>query len=95
MTPNITNTFQSFTLDLEEEAKARSPGVYFWFYLQNKIAAVAVSAVEFSYTGKDLQTAVIEHERIKAQVEILQELLSELIPPTEGAESQQSGASHS
>lgn len=80
---NVANRFHSVTLDPHEEEKARSPGIYFFYYLQNKIAAVASSAVEFSCVGKDTQTAIIEHERMKAQVEILEELLQELTPPTE------------
>jgi hypothetical protein len=96
MRTNTGNLFQSFILDEVEDEHGRTASPYFHAYLQNKIASVAQSAVEFAYVpGTDLHSLVIQHERIKAQVEILQELLSELKVPTEDADQQQSGASHS
>lgn len=84
MKPNTGSRFQSFELDEKEDEIARAVTPYFLAYLQNKIASYADAVVNFRYDpGTDLSTAVIEHEKLKAQVEILEELMRELTVPAE------------
>lgn len=78
----ITSRFQKFELSEAEDVFARTVSPYFWGYLQNKIADYADAALEVRYED-DKIAAILEHERRKAQVEILEELMRELIPPQE------------
>ena len=91
MHPDLSNRFLKFNLDEVESKVATSVSPYFFAHLQNKIASYADAVVEFTYTGKsqlELQTAVIEHERLKAYVEVLEELMRELTPPKEQSSDQ-------
>lgn len=82
MQPDLGSRFASFTLDSVEEEKAKTPGPYFFALLQNKISAYAHAVIEHTYTG-DITQSLIVHERLKAQVEVLEELMRELTPPVE------------
>lgn len=86
MTPNMSNRFLSFTMSEEETRTARVVNPYFLAYLQNKIAAYAFALVEESYSDEKNQIdskelTLIRHERLKAQVAVLEELFMELKPP--------------
>jgi len=82
MRPLLTNKFQQFEFSPEEEVTARQCSPLFFAYLQNKIAAYAVAAVEYTHDpAQPLHVAVSKHEALKAQVEVLEELLQELCPP--------------
>lgn len=76
------NRFSQFDLSDEELNQARQVSPYFWAYLQNKIADYASAIVEFSYDPeKDQRVLWLELETRKAQVQVLEELMNELIPP--------------
>jgi hypothetical protein len=83
MRPLLSNRFQAFDLTEDEDKLARQVSPLFFAFLQNKIAAYASAVVEFSAEGRDLTAATIRHERLKAQVEVLEELMQELTPPAE------------
>jgi hypothetical protein len=82
------NRFQSFDLNSNEEVQAKRVNGYFYAYLQNKISEYANAVVEFEFTG-EREADIIQHERLKAQVMVLEELLNELTPPIQVDESQQ------
>lgn len=85
----VTSRFNTFHLDSHEEEMARTVSPYFYAMLQNKIASYALAVVEYSFDGvapEALHAAVIEHEKLKAQVIVLEELMRELTPPTESSE---------
>lgn len=86
MQPNLGNRFQSFDLTQEEEAAARCVTPYFLAYLQNKIASYANAVVEESYEENkgqvdSQQQTLLRHERLKAQVLVLEDLFRELETP--------------
>lgn len=84
MQPILSSRFQQFKLEEGEEVKARIITPYTFAFIQNKIAVYANAAIEFSYAAdKDLQAQVIQHEKIKAQIEVLEEVLHELQVPQE------------
>lgn len=79
--------FQKFELNAVDLNAARGVNAYFWAYLQNKIADYAMAAVEFEYDPTADQTklfsAILEHEKLKAKVSVLEELMGELMPPVD------------
>ena len=86
MTPNLSNRFLSFHLSTGEVEAAKSVNPYFLAYLQNKIAQYANAVVETSYQDEKNQIdskelTLIQHERLKAQVLVLEELFMELKVP--------------
>jgi len=84
----ITNRFTTIHMDSHEEEIAKAVSPYFYAFLQNKIASYAEAILEVSYeglTGDKLQEVVLNHEKLKAQVIVLEELMTELTPPTEVA----------
>jgi len=86
MTPNLSNRFLSFHLSESEKEMARAVNPYFLAYLQNKIAIYANAVVEESYDDEKNQIdskelTLIRHERLKAQVLVLEELFMELKTP--------------
>lgn len=83
MRPLLSNRFQQFEFTSEEEELASKVSPLFYAFLQNKIASYAGAIVEYSAEGKDLVASTIRHERLKAQVEVLEELLSEIQCPAE------------
>lgn len=90
MHPNLSNRFLTFHLSAAEETTAKAVNPYFLAYLQNKIAAYANAIVEESYDSEKNQVdskelTLIRHERLKAQVLVLEELFVEL-KPLESAE---------
>lgn len=92
---NTANRFQSFTLTIEEEEQARCVSPYFLAYLQNKIASYAHAVIEHSYDQDkgqvdSTQQNLLAHERLKAQVIVLEELFMELQTPEQQANEQQS-----
>lgn len=87
MTPNLGNRFQSFRLEDEERVLAKAVSPYFYAYLQNKISDYAHAVVEYTRDDGDTpEIAVLEHEKLKAQVLVLEELMRELTPPVEQTE---------
>lgn len=82
MRPLLSNRFQQFELSDEEAQLAIRVSPLFLAYLQNKIADYANAVVEFQFDpAKESQTAaLLKHEKLKAQVEILEELFQELNP---------------
>ena len=76
------NRFQKFKLDEAELKAALAVNPYFYAYLQNKIADYAMAVVESTFNG-DKATTVLDHEKLKAQVEVLEELMRELQVPLE------------
>ena len=79
--------FCEFELSQEEDVAGRTVNPYTLAYLQNKIAAYANACVQFEYDlEKPLQPQIIEHERLKAQVSVLEELLREFQTPEQPAE---------
>lgn len=84
MQPILSSRFQQFKLDEKEDEHARLITPYTFAFIQNKIAVYANAAVEFSYdSSKELSQQVIEHEKIKAQIQVMEELLQELQVPKE------------
>lgn len=86
------NRFQSFILSAEEERQARSVNAYTLAYLQNKISHFAGELLNRRWEqDKDSpnadKIAVLEMERLRAQVEVLEELFHELQTPEADAES--------
>lgn len=76
------NRFQSYDLDSKEEEVARSVNPYTYAFLQNKIAAYALAALEFEYNQElPFQPQAVQHERLKAQVQVLEELMTDFNPP--------------
>lgn len=83
------NRFQSYDLDSNEEELAKNVNPYTFAYLQNKIAAYANAVLEFEYIQESpMQQQVIEHEKLKAQVVVLEELMRELNVPMESTSDQ-------
>ena len=93
----LVNDFSEFQLDQHEDTQARAVSASTYTFIQNKVAAYAKAVLEYRYDPeKPLQTAIIEHEILKGQVTVLQELMRELLPPIEAeAETPESQASHS
>jgi hypothetical protein len=84
----LPNRFQEYHLDKNEEELAQSVSPYFYAFLQNKAAAYASAVVEYQYDmSKELVPQVIEHEKLKAQVIVLEELMREVNPPIESQDS--------
>lgn len=82
MKQSTASRFSEFELSSEETSVGRTVNPYTLAYLQNKIAAYANGCVEFKYDlGKPLEPQIIEHERLKAQVIVLEELLQEFQTP--------------
>jgi len=83
----VASRFQQFEMTETDIKNAKSVNPYFWVYLQNKIADYAMAVVETEFdptkTAQDMFAAVLAHEKLKAQVEVLEELMRELSPPTE------------
>ena len=92
----LVNDFTEFQLEQHEHTAALAVSAYTYTYLQNKIAAYAKAVLEYRYDPeKDMRTAVIEHEILKGQVSVLQELMRELTPPLEqDVKEPESQASH-
>jgi hypothetical protein len=86
------NRFLKFTFDGKEEEVARCITPYNMMFIQNKIADYAAACVEFKYdpANPNQIASIIEHENLKAKVEILQELLTEMNVPLETQSSSQS-----
>lgn len=85
MTP-ILNRFSTTKMEEHEHTQALSISAYTYAYINNKIAIFAEAVLDFSYEdalgdATALQAAVIRHEKLKAQVEVLEELLREFTPP--------------
>jgi hypothetical protein len=85
MQPNLGNRFQSYNLTEQEEVIAKAVNPYTYAFLHNKICAFALAIVEFSYEDLEIdkEKAILRHEKLKAQVEVLEELMRELTPPVE------------
>lgn len=83
MQPNLGSRFTSFHLDAAEEEKGRMVSAYFFAVLQNKIAAYAHAVIEHEIDAANMHQSVMEHEKLKAQVAVLEELMRELTPPVE------------
>lgn len=82
------NKFTSFKFEGNEESYAKCISPLLFAYIQNKIAAYASAVVEFEFTGENVNAEIIQLERLKAQVTVLEELLSECVVPQQ-PESQQ------
>lgn len=80
------NRFQAYSLDSHQEELARKVSPYTYAYIQNKVADYAHAIVEFEFNGDDPIQSRVGHERLKAQVEVLEELMRELQPPVEAPE---------
>lgn len=91
MHPTVSR-FQKFELNAVDMNAARGVNAYFWAYLQNKIADYALATVEFEYDpaadNTKLFSAILEHEKLKAKVAVLEELMGELMPPVEATTEQ-------
>lgn len=83
--PNLGNRFISFSLSKGEDDAARCITPYNMMYIQNKIADYAAAVVEFEYdpANPNQFSAILEHEKLKAKVSILEELLTEFQVPTD------------
>jgi hypothetical protein len=89
MLSHLSNRFQAFLLEPHQEDQARAVTPLTYAFIQNKVAAYAYQVVEFEYdTSKDLMPQMIEHERLKACVLVLEELMRELTPPIEATPEQ-------
>lgn len=82
------NPFQTFILTDDEDRMARTVNPYTLAYIKNKVAIYALATVNHTYD--DVRGAVdsdrvilLNSEKLKAQVEVLQELLAELRPQEE------------
>jgi hypothetical protein len=80
------NRFQSFTLTEEEDKAARTVNPYTLALIQNKVSHYANEVLNRKWEqDKDSpnadKIAVLEVERLRAQVEVLEELLYELQTP--------------
>lgn len=87
MTPNL-NRFTTVKLDEQELTTSLAISAYTYAYINNKIASYAEAVLDFSYEDSldsptALQAAVIRHEKLKAQVEVLEELIREFTLPTQ------------
>jgi hypothetical protein len=90
MRPDHSNRFQSFLLTPEEIKTAVQCSPLFFAYLQNKISSYASAALDYVHDpDKPLHVTVAKHEALKAQVEVLEELLRELVPPDDQLSSSQ------
>jgi hypothetical protein len=83
--PDLGNRFIKFQLDGGEAEAARCITPYNMMFIQNKIADYASSCVEYQYDPNSTNqfAAILEHEKNKARVQILEELLTEFQVPTE------------
>lgn len=88
--------FAKFILDPGELQAATHANPYFLAYLQNKIADYASAAVEHQREpGQTAEEANLEHEKLKAQVQVLEELFREVnIPATADSQPEQSAQSN-
>ena len=88
----LSSRFQEFELNEQEMELATAVSPYTFAFIQNKVAAYANAVIEHQFESKGDPHAVIEHvikhERLKAQVEVLEELMRELTAPQEAAPSQ-------
>lgn len=85
---DLGNRFTKFQLDTGEQESARCITPYNAMFIQNKIADYASAVIEFEYdpTNPNLNAAILEHEKLKAKVIVLEELLTEFQVPTETKE---------
>lgn len=81
--PDLGGKFQTFIFDGREADVAKTITPYNLMYLQNKVAAYAAAVVEFSYDPANPNhfSAILEHEKLKAQVSVLEELITEFQVP--------------
>lgn len=88
-TPDFGNRFLKFNLIGGEAEAARCITPYNMMYIQNKIADYAMACVEYEYdpTQANQFASILEHEKNKARVIVLEELLNEFQVPTETKES--------
>lgn len=83
------NRFQAFQLDPVEEEQGKAVNPYTYVLIQNKVSEYAHAVVEFQYDATlPIEPQVIEHEKLKAMVQVLEELMRELTPPVETADQQ-------
>lgn len=77
--------YTKFELDSEEAKKAKQITIYTWAYLQTKMAEYADAIMEYQYDvdQPNLTSTVIECEKMKARVEMLEELMREFDIPQE------------
>lgn len=76
------NSFQKFIFEKGELEAARCINPYNLMYLQNKIADYALMVLEYRYDpNKPKEVAILEHEKLKAGLAVLQELQNEFIVP--------------
>lgn len=78
------NRFARFLLEKNEEEAGKAATPYLLAILQNKIADYASAVVEDQWqSGEDPHTALLRHEKLKAQVEVLEEFFRDLQVPSE------------
>lgn len=83
------NRFQAYRLDPAELEQGKAINPYTYVLIQNKVSEYAHAVVEFQYnTTLPIEPQVIEHEKLKAMVQVLEELMQELTPPVETADQQ-------
>ena len=76
------NKFQQFVMDEHELKTALAVNPYTYAYLHNKIAEKAHMVIEHQFEEDSNATHhIIEHEKLKAQLNALEDLMSELTPP--------------
>lgn len=76
---STSNRFQSFDLTEEEQKMATNVSPLFLAHLQNKIASYASATINAVHQkGEDPHETVLRQEVLRAQVEVLEELFSEL-----------------
>lgn len=74
----LTNRFQELDLSPEEEKLALRLSKYNLAHLQNKTALVANNLAEFDMSEfESVEKAQLAHIRLRAHLEILEELMSE------------------
>jgi len=86
MTPDYSGRFNTFILSPAELQAARTVNPFFLAYLQNKIATYANAIIEDGYDGEKNQVdsqvlTMLRHEKLKAQVIVLEELFMECSAP--------------
>lgn len=85
----LPNRFHQISFDETELEVAKAVTPYTWAFIQNKLAEYALAVVEFEYSPNFSQDQqILGHERLKAQVMVLEELLRELTVPIDSTETQ-------
>jgi hypothetical protein len=86
---DLGSRFIKFEFNGGEVETARCITPYNLMYIQNKIADYAMACVEHEYdpNAGNQFASILEHEKNKAKVAILEELLREFQVPTETKES--------